>query len=58
MRFLRQKFIKLNPKIMEEMLAFKKVVYNVQNNTSLKIGNLKTVYSGTKSLTKIKIKNW
>ena len=38
---------------MEEMLAFKKVVYNVQNNASLKIGNLKTVYSGTKSLTNL-----
>ena len=35
------------------MLAFKKVVYNVQNNTSLEIGNLKTAYSGTKSLTNL-----
>ena len=43
---------------MEEMLAFKKVVYNVQNNTSLEIGNLKTVYSGTKSLTNLGAKIW
>ena len=34
----------LNPKIMEEILTFKNGDYSLQNNTSLKLGNLKTVY--------------
>ena len=40
----------LNPKIMEEIFTFKDVDYNLRNNTSLKIGNLKTAYYGTESL--------
>ena len=32
---------------MEEMFTFKNVDYDLRNNTSLKIGNLKTVYYGT-----------
>ena len=36
----------LNPKIMEEIFTFKNVDYDIRNNTSLKIGNLKTVYYG------------
>ena len=40
----------LNPKIMEEIFTFKNVDYDLRNNTSLKIGNLKTVYYGTESL--------
>ena len=49
----------LNPKIMEEIFTFKDVDYKLQNNTSLKIGNLKTVYYGTESLTNLgaKIRN-
>ena len=48
----------LNPKIMEEILTFKNVDYDLRNNTSLKIGNLKTVYYGTESLTcQMNIKN-
>ena len=39
--------IELNPKIMEEIFTFKNVDYDLRNNTSLKIGNLKTVYYGT-----------
>ena len=34
---------------MEEIFTFKDVDYNLQNNTSLKIGNSKTVYYGTES---------
>ena len=37
----------LNPKLMEEIFTFKDVDYNLRNNTSLKIGNVKTVYYGT-----------
>ena len=48
----------LNPKIMEEIFTFKNVDYNLQNNTSLKIGNLKTVYYGTESLTNLGAKIW
>ena len=48
----------LNPKIMEEIFTFKDVDYKLQNNTSLKIGNLKTVYYGTESLTKLGAKIW
>ena len=43
----------LNPKFMAEILAFTKVDYDLRNNTSLKIGNLKTVYYGTESLTNL-----
>ena len=32
---------------MEEIFTFKDVDYNLRNNTSLKIGNVKTVYYGT-----------
>ena len=48
----------LNPKIMEEIFSFKNVDYNLRNNTSLKIGNLKTVYYGTESLTNLGAKIW
>ena len=48
----------LNPKIMEEIFTFKNVDYNLRNNTSLKIGNLKTVYYGTESLTNLGAKIW
>ena len=48
----------LNPKIMEEILTFKNVDYSLQNNTSLKLGNLKTVYYGTESLTNLSAKIW
>ena len=41
----------LNPKIMEEIFTFKKVDYNL-NNTSLKIGNVKTI------LTNLGVKIW
>ena len=37
----------LNPKLMEEIFTFKDVDYNLRNNTSLKIGNVKTVCYGT-----------
>ena len=47
----------LNPKIMEEIFTFKNVDYDLRNNTSLKIGNLKTVYYGTESLTNLSAKN-
>ena len=44
---------------MVELFKFKNVDYNLRNNTSLKIGNLKTVYYGTESLTNLgaKIRN-
>ena len=48
----------LNSKIMEEIFTFKNVDYNLRNNSSLKIGNLKTVYYGTESLTNLGAKNW
>ena len=48
----------LSPKIMEEIFTFKNVDYSLRNNTSLKIGNLKTVYYGTESLTNLGAKIW
>ena len=48
----------LNPNIMEEIFTFKDVDYELQNNRSLKIGNLKTVYDGTESLTNLGPKIW
>ena len=48
----------LNPKIMEEIFTFKNMDYNLQNDTSLKIGNLKTVYYGTEFLTNLGAKIW
>ena len=48
----------LNGKIMEEIFTFKNVDYDLRNNTSLKIGNLKTVYYGTESLTNLGAKIW
>ena len=48
----------LNAKIMEEIFTFKNVDYNLRNNSSLKIGNLKTVYYGTESLTNLGAKIW
>ena len=43
---------------MEEVFTFKNVDYDLRNNTSLKIGNLKTVYFGTESLTNLGAKIW
>ena len=43
----------LNPKIMEEIFTFKNVDYDLRNNTSLKIGNLRTAYYGTEDLTNL-----
>ena len=43
---------------MEEIFTFKNADYNLRNNTSLKIGNLKTVYYRTESLTNLGAKNW
>ena len=43
---------------MEEVFTFKNVDYDLRNNTSLKIGNLKTVYYGTESLTNLGAKIW
>ena len=48
----------LNPKIMEEIFTFKNVDYDIRNNTSLKIGNLKTVYYGREFLTNLGAKIW
>ena len=48
----------LNSKIMEEIFTFKNVDHNLRNNTSLKIGNLKTVYYGTESLSNLAAKIW
>ena len=48
----------LNPKIMGEIFTFKNVDYDLRNNTSLKFGNLKTVYYGTESLTNLGAKIW
>ena len=48
----------LNPKFMEEIFTFKNLAYNLRNNTSLKIGNLKTVYYGTEWLTDLDTKIW
>ena len=50
----------MNLKTMEEIFTFKDVDYNLRNLwKSLKIGNLKTVYYGTESLTNLgaKIRN-
>ena len=58
-KFLTQKN-ELNLKTMEEIFTFKDVDYNLRNLwKSLKIGNLKTVYYGTESLTNLgaKIRN-
>ena len=43
---------------MEEILTFTYVDYNLRHNTSLKIGNLKTAYYGTESLTNLGAKTW
>ena len=43
---------------MVELFKFKNVDYNLRNNTSLKIGNLKTVYYGTESLTNLGARIW
>ena len=43
---------------MEEIFTFKNVEYDLRNNTSLKIGNLKTVYYGTESLINLGAKIW
>ena len=48
----------IKPKIMEEIFTFKDVDYNLPNNASLKIGNLKTVCYGTESLTTLGAKIW
>ena len=48
----------IKPKIMEEIFTFKDVDYSLPNNTSLKIGNLKTVCYGTESLTTLGAKIW
>ena len=39
----------LNQTIMEKLFTIKNVDYNLRNNTSLKIGSLKTFYYGTES---------
>ena len=41
---------------MEEIFIFKNVDYDLRNNTSLKIDNLKTVCYGTESLTSLDAK--
>ena len=46
----------LNPRVMEEILTFKDADYNLRNNSSLKISNLKTDYYGTESLTNLDAK--
>ena len=43
---------------MEEIFTFKNVDYDLRNNTSLKMGNLKTVYYGTESLINLGAKIW
>ena len=43
---------------MEEIFTFKDVDYNLRNNTSLKIGNVKTVYYGTECLANLRDKIW
>ena len=48
----------LNPDIMEEIFWFKSVDYNLWNNRSLKVSNLKTVYCGVESLTNLGTKIW
>ena len=50
--------IKLNTKNMEEISTFKNLDYSLRNDISLKIGNLKTVYYGTESLTNLGVKIW
>ena len=49
---------KLNPEIVEEIFTFENVDYNLRNNLSLKVDNLKTVYHGTEFLTNIGAKIW
>ena len=46
-----------NPEIMEEIFTFKNLNYNLRNNASLKVDNLKTVYYGAESLTNLVAKN-
>ena len=41
---------------MEEIIKFKIADYSVQNNTSLKVVNLKTIFYGTESLTDLTAK--
>ena len=41
---------------MEEIIKFKIADYSVQNNTSLKVVNLKTTFYGTESLTDLTAK--
>ena len=43
---------------MEEIFWFKSVDYNLWNNKSLKVGNLKTVSCGVESLTNLGTKIW
>ena len=43
---------------MEEIFIFKDVDYNLRNNTSLKICNLKTAYDETEYLTNLGAKIW
>ena len=43
---------------MEKMFIVKNVDHNHRSNTSLKIGNLKTVYYGTECLTNLGAKLW
>ena len=43
---------------MEEIFTFKNLDCNLRNNASLEIGNLKTVYYGTESLTNLVAKIW
>ena len=38
---------------MEEIFTFKNVDYDLRNNTFLKMGNLRTVYYGTESLSNL-----
>ena len=43
---------------MEEIFVFKDVYYNLWNNASLEIGNLKTCYYRTEPLTDLGAKIW
>ena len=45
-------------KLWKKYLHLKDVNYNLRNNTSLKIGNLKTIYYGTKSFANLGAKIW
>ena len=40
------------------LIEWENVDYNLRNNTSLKVGNLKAVYHGTKSLANLGAKVW